>query len=249
MERWTEALERDGYAVLPGLLTAAEVSVVQAGFERLEGLARTLGDATDLDGSRFVVQKSPFRLSRVVWCGGAEPALRLGAHPGFLAVAEGCLRRPDVVQLIQQAHFKLPGDGVDFQWHQDASNRRYGTTEWVDVDGRGAFVQVAVAVDPMTEDNGPLRVIPGSHRLGFVAHPTTGVLPAGVVDPDAAVTLTLAPGDAAVFGPFLVHGSGANRSDSPRRLFLQGFAAPGANRRVYPGCGIGVSRSAGPATG
>ena len=239
---WLERYHRDGFAVIHGLLQAHELEQMSGGFERLVERARSLDGSTEVEGSRFVVRAEPFRLSRVVWCGGAEPALRLGDHPAFLRIARAVLERPDVVQLIQQAHFKLPGDGVDYRWHQDASNRRYGSDLWTDVDGRGSFVQIAVAVDAMTPHNGPLRVVPGTHRLGYVADPTSGDLPAGLFDASAAHTVTLEPGDAAVFGPFLVHGSGPNDSAKARRLFLQGYAAPGANRRVYPGCGLGIPR-------
>ena len=239
---WLETYRRDGYAILPGLLDRSQIASLAEGFDRLIERARGLEGTTDVDGSRFVVKTDPFRLSRVVWCGGAEPSLRIGAHPAFLRVARAVLGQTELVQLIQQAHVKLPGDGIDYRWHQDASNRRYGSELWTDVDGRGSFVQIALAIDPMTPDNGPLRMLPGSHRQGFAAHPTTGELPPDRIDPDAAVDVALEPGDAAVFGPFVIHGSAPNRSDQPRRLLLQGYTLPGVNRRVYPGCGTGVPR-------
>lgn len=238
-------LDRDGFAIVRGLLSPREVEQVGAAFDRLVERARSLTGPADVDGSRFVVQPDPFRLHRVVWCGGAEPVLgAFGGDPRFVRLAAAALRADPVAQIVQQAHFKLPGDEVVFPWHQDASNRRYGTDEWVDVDGRGSFLQIAVAIDPMGPDNGGLRGLPGSHRLGFVAEVGSGALPAGLVDEWPQVPLVLAPGDAAVFGPFFVHGSDANRSDRPRRLFLQGYASPGANRRPYPGCGLGVPRPA-----
>lgn len=213
-----------------------------AGFERLLQLARDLPSTADVQGSRFVVERPPFRLHRVVWCGAAEPALApWGADPRFVGLARELLGSDSVVQLIQQAHFKMPGDKVGFSWHQDASNRRYGTDLWTDVNGRGSFVQMALAVDAMRADNGPLRVLPGTHTRGFIADPETGALPEDLPW-ETAVDLELEPGDLAVFGPFLVHGSPPNRSQHPRRLFLQGYASPGANRRVYPGCGTGVAR-------
>ena len=233
--------ESQGYAIVRGLLTPDEVAVLAAGFDALLQTARTLGDTSVVDGSSFVLDADPFRLRRVVWCGVAEPSLRLGGDPRFLCIARAALGTNDVVQLIQQAHFKLPGDEVDFAWHQDASNRRYGSPEWTDTNGRGSFVQIALAIDPMNAENGGLSVLPASHRAGFVAHPKTGALP-GDLDLDTAVTPSLNPGDALIFGPFLIHGSGPNRSPAPRRLFLQGYASPGANRRVYPGCGTGVLR-------
>lgn len=237
-----DELARDGFAIVRGLVSASEIASMAEGFDRLVAIARGLSGESEVDGARFVVEPDPFRLHRVVWCGAAEPRLALGDDPRFVGLASRVLGSERVVQLIQQAHFKLPGDSVAFSWHQDASNRRYGTDLWNDVDGTGSFVQIAVAIDPMSSENGGLRMIPGSHRLGFVADLETGAVPERFVDEQAAVDVELEPGDAAVFGPFVIHGSGANRSDRPRRLFLQGYALPGANRRVYPGCGMGVER-------
>lgn len=237
------AYARDGFAVVRGVVDTSEVHELRLAFDRLIARARGLDATGEVDGAQFVVDADPFRLHRVVWCGGADPVLaRFGSDPRVLAIASAILKAKTLVQLIQQAHFKLPGDDVGFSWHQDASNRRYGSDLWTDVDGAGSFVQMALAVDPMRADNGPLRVIPGSHRLGFVADPISGAIPPEHLDLDAAVDVLLEPGDMAVFGPFLLHGSPPNRSDAPRRLFLQGYTLPGANRRVYPGCGLGVER-------
>ncbi|MCO4743777.1 MAG: phytanoyl-CoA dioxygenase family protein [Proteobacteria bacterium] len=243
MEDVRTRFARDGFAILRGVLGTDECAAMALAFDRLLRRARGLESTADVGGSRFVLDTDPFRLHRVVWCGAAEPALApYGADPRLLGVAATLLGSDELVQLIQQAHFKLPGDEVGFLWHQDASNRRYGTDLWSDIDGRGSFLQMALAVDAMRPDNGPLRVIPGSHRLGFVADPKTGTIPAEHLDLDAAVDLELEPGDLAVFGPFLLHGSPPNHSSGPRRLFLQGYALPGANRREYPGCGTGVVR-------
>lgn len=242
-------LDRDGFAIVRGLLPPDEVQALAAGFDRLLAIARDLPGTADVGGARFVVTQGPFRLHRVIWCGGADPLLeRYGGDPRFLALAAEALGSGELVQLIQQAHFKLPGDEVRFDWHQDASNRRYGTDLWSDLDGRGSYLQMTLAVDAMGPGNGGLKIVPGSHRLGFVADLQTGALPPGCFDEKDAIDVVLDPGDVALFGPFTIHGSGANRSGGPRRLFLQGYALPGANRRDYPGSGPGVLRLA-PAAG
>jgi ectoine hydroxylase-related dioxygenase (phytanoyl-CoA dioxygenase family) len=50
-------------------------------------------------------------------------------------------------------------------------------------------------------------------------------------------------GSVLLFGPYVDHSSQANRSQHPRRTFLNGYAYPGANSRVYPGRGAGRSLS------
>lgn len=239
------AWERDGYAILRGFASAEEVDALRAGFAALEARATPLGETAEVGSSRFVLTEGG-ALHRVVWCEGAEPRFApWGRDPRFVDLACELLGTDQAVQLIQQAHFKLPGDEVAFSWHQDASNRRYGSPEWTDVTADGSYVQMVLAIDPMTAENGPLRVLPGSHRLGFVAHAETGALPADL-SLEGAIDVLLEPGDLVVFGPFLVHGSPPNRSSAARRLFLQGYAAPGANGRVYPGSGRGVPRERAP---
>lgn len=229
-----------GFVVISGVFTAAEIDEMRAAFDRLAEEAARLPAAGMHRGSQFVITPGdPVRIHRVVWCGAAEPVLsRYGQDPRLVRIAATLLDSPVLEQLINQAHFKLPGDEVAFPWHQDSVHRRHGTPEWVDVNGRGSFVELVTALDPMTPENGPLCFVPGTQRLGHVSAPD-GSLPDGIFDPADAVVAELAPGDLVAFGPFVVHGSGPNRGTTPRRTFLNGFALPGANHRVYPGEGAG----------
>jgi hypothetical protein len=237
------AYERDGFAIARQVIPVEEVKKIADQFDRLEAIARTLPATGDVGSARFVIDPSPFRIHRIVWCGGASSELEVyGGDPRFLTLAHQILGDGPLVQLVQQAHFKLPGDGVAFAWHQDASNRRYGTDLWNDLDGRGSYVQMVLAIDPMGAKNGGLRVIPGSHRRGFIADPDTGLLPSGILDEKTALDPLLDPGDVLIFGPFLIHGSSPNLSEGPRRILIQGYTLPGVNRRVYPGCGVGIVR-------
>src|SRR5690606_18116224 len=132
-------------------------------------------------------------------------------------------------QLINQAHFKKPGTGVAFDWHQDSTHRGIDRGGFVDVNGRGSYVQIALALDDVTAESGPLSFIPGSHRAGHL-----GLTPADVgvrFDPSTAVRPLLKRGDAVAFSPYVIHGSEPNRSTTPRRTFINGFAYPGANQR------------------
>lgn len=246
-----EAVRRffdDGYVILRGVFAREEMARMRAAFERLEEAARTLRSTQMYRGAQFVVEPRAddrsgegLCIHRVVWCGAAErELLDFGRDPRLVDPVAQLLGSRSMEQLINQAHFKLPGDDVVFEWHQDSKHRRYGTELWTDVNGRGSFVETTIAVDPMTPDNGPLLFIPGSGRGGHIAvDPVSGQLPEGSFDPADAVAVTMEPGDMALFGPYVIHGSGPNTSPHPRRLFLNGYAAPGANRRVYPGEGAG----------
>ena len=239
---------REGYLEIPGLFSRVEVQQIRAAFSRLRDLAYRLKRTQIYRNTQFVLGSMPdardgiaTAIQRVVWCGGAEPVLlQLGRASAVLHAAAAILGSAEIVHLINQAHFKLPGDGVAFDWHQDCLHRRYGTDLWTDVNGRGSFVQVCTAVDPMTEENGPIKIIPRSCALGPlpVEPETRGLLP-GSFDPGEARSLHLEPGAAVLIGPYTIHGSEPNQSTTSRRLFVNGFCSPGANRRVYPGSGLG----------
>lgn len=236
-----------GYLVLRATFSAEEVALADAAFRRLEARAQLLAETALVDGSLFVVERRPerpLRIERIVWCGGAEPELaRLGRSPKLTVPAAQLLGGPELDQLINQAHIKNPGDGVSFHFHQDSYHRRYGTELFRDVNGRGSFVQTLTAVDSMNEDNGGLWVVPRSHLGGHIPTPD-GRLPEDAFDRSRAVPLSVEAGDTILFGPFTVHGSGLNAGSSPRRVFINGFCCPGANRREYPGAGTGLRLTA-----
>ena len=238
-----EAFYGTGFIVIDGLFSADEVAAMRDAFDRLAATALRFDRTVMHRGSQFVMdaETADVRIKRIVWCGAAEPVLsELGGDPRLIEIAAQILGSDTVEQLINQAHFKFPGDGVRFAWHQDSVHRRYGTPLWQDLNGRGSFVEIATGVDAMTAENGPLNFIAGTGDAGHIEpDPETGDLPDGSFDVTAAVALALEPGSAVVFGPYVVHGSEPNRSVNPRRLFLNGFACPGANKRVYPGDGAG----------
>jgi ectoine hydroxylase-related dioxygenase (phytanoyl-CoA dioxygenase family) len=239
--RQVETFHEEGYLLLPDVFSPAEVAEMRQAFDRLEALADTLGQSGLYRGSQFVIEPGPGgrpAIHRIVWCGAAEPALlAYGADRRLLRPAAELLGSERMNQLIGQAHFKRPGDGVEFPWHQDSIHRRYGTPEWRDVNGKGSYVQTVTALDDVDDDNGPLLMIPGSAALGHLSWLETQPLP---VEWEArAIPALMRAGSVLLFGPYLIHSSRSNGSGRPRRTFINGFASPGANSRVYPGEGSG----------
>lgn len=140
-------------------------------------------------------------------------------HPELVAIAVDALGGA-VVAFGCTFVVKPPRVGLPALWHQDGH-------PW-EARGITRAVSIGVALDPTTEANGCLRVIPGSHRVP--AHALRAVadrpnifgaeLDPDLVDESQAVSLALAPGDVSVHHPNLIHGSGANRSDVPRRTLV-----------------------------
>lgn len=233
-----------GWAVLPDRFSAGELDSIRRAFDSLADTAERLRRTTTWRQSRFVLEAEadrPVTIRRVVWCGGAEPELlAVGRDPRLVRPASELLGSSSMTHLINQAHFKLPGDGVAFPWHQDSANRRHGT-EWTDRNGRGSYVQAVLAVDDVTLENGPLEFLPGSGRRGHRADAPTD--PDGLpldLDRSRSVPVTMRAGSVLIFGPYVFHRSLPNVGRRPRRVLINGYAYPGANARVYPGSGLGV---------
>jgi ectoine hydroxylase-related dioxygenase (phytanoyl-CoA dioxygenase family) len=243
-----DALREQGWALCPDVFAPSELAPWRAAFDRLEARAAPLDHTTDLDGGRFVIEATGAggtpALQRVVWCGGPEPELLAAGHdPRILGLAADVLGRPDLEQLINQAHFKRPRDGVAFPFHQDAWNRRVGQS-FDDLDGRGSYVQIVLCLDDMGLDNGPLGFLPATHRDGARWLNEPPEVRRAHVDElmrrQPPVWVEATAGSLVLFGPYVFHGSEPNRSQRPRRTLINGFATPGANRRRYPGAGRGL---------
>src|SRR5688572_17397550 len=227
-----------GWIVRRGLFRADEVARMQACFDELEKIAGELPETGLHRGAHFVLGEKRGRkvLKRIVWAGGCRPyLLAIGSDARLTVPSAQLLRSHAMDHLLNQAHFKRPRDGVVFDWHQDIQHRDKGDGMWTDVNGRGSFVQTLIVLDEMTPDSGPLQFIPGSSRWGRVDFGDGAV---GKAQADA-VTITAQPGDTLFFGPYTAHASFENTSDRYRRVLINGYASPGANRRVYPGDGAG----------
>jgi hypothetical protein len=220
-----------------GLFTTVEVGRVRAAFERLFDAAQSLRRTGDHAGAFFVLDASslgPVVVLRVVWAGGMEgELLDLSEDPRLVDPALELLETSRCEQLLCQAHFKMPNDGVAFDWHQDIQHRDKGEGTWRDVNGRGSYVQTLLLVDDMNEENGPLEFVPAD----AARFDERGRVVPESIDASRAITVTGLAGDVLFFGPWAVHGSAPNVSSKPRRVLIDGYAAPGANGRHYPGAG------------
>lgn len=78
-----------------------------------------------------------------------------------------------------------------------------------------------VSLDDSTAENGPLRVLPGTHRLGVLTDDAVHVLSAERPPVDCIV----AKGGVLAMRPLLIHSSSKSRTDEPRRVLHIEYAA------------------------
>ena len=148
-----EQFDRDGYLFFPGLFTPEET--------------KTLTDAVPALYSRrevFNVREKGKDAVRTNFAAHlySEPFARLARHPRMIDPVQDLLG-----EALYMHQFKINGkmafEGDVWQWHQD-----YGT--WLNDDKMPAerAMNIAIFLDDVSEYNGPLMFIPGSHKRGVI---------------------------------------------------------------------------------
>ena len=235
--------ERDGFIVVPGF---ADESTCEALMARTVAICRAADEGRDVGDALVLEEPHPdpaasraeervgkvFRLHHVP---GPHADL---AHAPEVVDLVGDLLGPDVDCFLSQFIFKNRG-ALGQPWHQDAWYFRMTPSDQV-----GAWLAVTAA----TPDNGPLWVVPGSHR-----EPIHEVVPdrrpgaqAGYVEiadlGTDGVPVLMDPGDLLLFHAHLVHRSTDNTTEEPRAAMVLHFGAAGTHDpAVDPDSGVLVA--------
>ena len=153
-------------------------------------------------------------------------------HPYFWEVAKNSgvtevlrdLLGPNVLLQTSKLNTKAPGGGAAVEWHQDWAFYPHTNDN---------ILACGLMLDDVDLPNGPLQVIPGSHKGPVLDHNNKDGIFCGAIDPgdpefhrEKAVTLTGKAGSMTVHHARTLHGSAPNRSDRPRLiLFYECLAA------------------------
>jgi ectoine hydroxylase-related dioxygenase (phytanoyl-CoA dioxygenase family) len=226
--------EDEGYAIVRGFFAADEVAAMAASFDRhwREGMAHR---ASFRHGNLFYRQGKDPRIGKILrlvqWPSYVDPTLEAARRDRRWLDLLGPLLGADVKQIINQLHWKPPGAvAADFAFHQDVRFRRPRSAYR---DLARAYVQTGLAIDPHRAENGAMRLLPGSHRLGERDLAGAGPvldqsmaderLAQAGLDPSLLVDIALEPGDVALWNLYTIHGSGPNRTRGDRRFYLNGY--------------------------
>ena len=224
---------REGYAVMRGFFSAEEIDEIAAAVDQLHAEGVKHG-CSFRHGNLFynvaAGQDGDPLVRMVQWPSYHQPVLnRVRLDTRIARLLEPVIGR-NLKQIINQVHWKVPGSLGDFAWHQDSRSRRPASAFR---NLATSYVQTGLAIDPHTPESGCMRFIPRSHlrgdlgmdcskkALGTAMSNTT--LDAVGLSASEAVDLILEPGDLALWSPYLVHGSGTNRSAHRRRFFINGY--------------------------
>jgi phytanoyl-CoA hydroxylase len=220
--------EEHGYVVVPGVLAPDET-------ERYKRRAReiALGDVPEAAANRLVRDIQYAKRLRPMPADPEHALWKIVNPDRFDPVLAECLRLPRVLDAVESLVgedllafllmfiYKPPGlDQSVHPFHQDAAYFPFGPQD--------LCCGVWIPLDPVSEANGTLTVVPGSHRLDLRKHEAReginfGAFAAEGVEDDPgfharAVALEMPPGDCLLFSTRLLHRSGGNRTTGHRRV-------------------------------
>ncbi len=206
--------DRDGYLFLPELFSAAEIAVLTADLTRIFAL-----DRPEILRAETGELRAALAMERY-----SAPFARLPCHPRLVEPARQILGGP-VYAHQYKIVVKPPFGALDFPWHQDFAS-------WHANDGmpEPKAMNYAVFLDEVTEFNGPIALIPGSHAQGrrpAAAEDLPGATPLYTLEAETVGQMIAAGGLVAPKGPpgagiffdgCMAHASAPNISPWPRRL-------------------------------
>ena len=211
-----------GYIVVPGLVDPAALAAMRRVIDGFVERARTVAthdDVYDLEPSHRPERPRVRRIKKPHALDAVFDAV-MRSEP-ILSVSRQLLG-PGVRLYGSKLNIKAPEYGSPVEWHQDWAFYPHTNDD---------VLAVGVMLDDCGLENGPLMVMPGSHRGPTYDHHADGVF-CGAIDPDAcpldfttAVPLTGKAGSCSFHHVRMVHGSAQNTSSRPRQLLLYEFAA------------------------
>jgi hypothetical protein len=216
----------NGYLLVEDAVTANRLAalcrVTYELIERSRGITDS-DEVYDLDDGHSPAQprltriKLPHTRHPIFWEALRSPRIR-----GVLSDLLG----PDVLLQTSKLNTKAPGGGAAVEWHQDWAFYPHTNDD---------LLALGLMLEDVDLDNGPLMVIPGSHKGPILSHHNAEGVFCGAIDPadplferERAVTLTGRAGDMTVHHARTLHGSARNRSDRPRLICFYECAAADA---------------------
>jgi hypothetical protein len=216
----------EGYVLVPDFFPKATIDGLRRVTDELTEAARAVAESNhvyDLDEGHG---PDRVRLRRIKFPTKVHPAYKEALHGSLLLDTLAELLGPAIRQFGGKINMKLAGSTEAIEWHQDWSYYPH-TNENV--------LAVGVMLDDCTTENGPLLVIPRSHRGPVIPHENDAGVFCGAIDPGAkeldasrAVALTGPAGSITIHQARLIHGSAPNRSGRHRRMMFIPYTAADA---------------------
>ena len=175
-DRQIEDYRRDGYLVIPRLIDGEQLAQLRALTDRIVAEARGVeanDDLYDLEPSHSPALPRVRRLKPAIFKRYAF-FHALVREPRVVAILQQLLG-PSVRQYGGKLNMKSAGYGAPVQWHQDWAFYPHTNDD---------LAAVGVMLDDCDLANGPMLMIPGSHKGPIHDHHEDGHF-CGAIDPNA----------------------------------------------------------------
>ncbi|MEM9584977.1 MAG: phytanoyl-CoA dioxygenase family protein [Pseudomonadota bacterium] len=217
--------EENGYLVLPERIPPDILQSIRDEIAKYQEQARGLTQSTaELDLEDSHTPQDP-RVRRIKLPHTHNQVMRDLMYSDHVLAPARDLIGPALRLHTTKLNMKMGGYGAAVEWHQDFAFYPHTNDD---------VLAIAVIIDDMASENGPLMVFPGSHRHPINNHHVDGVF-AGAMDLEAcgydiknAVELTGPAGSISIHHGRIVHGSALNVSDRDRRLLFYEMMAADA---------------------
>ncbi len=220
-----DSYAENGYLMVPDALNASEVALLRSTVDEIVAGAAKVTTHTDIydleDGhtpERPKVRrlKSPHK--------HFDYFNQLVRNPRITAIL-AALIGPNIRLHGAKLNMKSAGYGAPVEWHQDWAFYPHTNDD---------VLATGILLDDCTEENGPMLMIPGSHRGRLYDHHSDGVFCGAItgelnqIDFSKAVPMIGKAGSMSIHHARTLHGSAQNRSTQDRRLLLFEYTAADA---------------------
>ena len=205
----------NGYLTVENVLSADELAELQRVTDDFVERSRSVSQNNDIyDLERNHSPERP-RLRRIKNpIQQHEVYNRTLRHKGILDIVEQ-LVGPGVRRHNTKLNMKEPDHGSAVEWHQDWAFYPHTNDD---------VLAVGVCIDDMTEENGCMLMVPGSHKGELHSHHENGVFVGAVSEPGFQPTnlakCLVKAGGITIHHARTLHASTPNHSAEPRRLLL-----------------------------
>lgn len=216
-EEQLASFDRDGFLILRDLLDEPTTKEIQQWSQNVHDWPYEPGkwmpyEEQREDGTRVLCRTENF----ADFHDGFDKLFR---GQRLLGILEQINKEP-MVLFKEKINYKHPGAG-GFDAHTDAPAYQHA--------GALKHLTINLAIDAATPENGCLEVVPGSHKMG-VPIGDDNCIKHEWESQQEWVPVPLQPGDTLIFGSFLAHRSGSNKSNNRRAALYATFNA-------YSDCG------------
>ena len=214
-----------GYLVVDDVYSAEEIARMRAKVESLIANAAGLSDHDSVYDLEPAHSAERPRVRRIKEPYNVDPLFRTMAEQPRLIEVLRALIGPNLRLHGGKINIKAATYGSPVEWHQDWAFYPHTNDD---------VLAVGVMLDDMTEENGPLLIMPGSHKGPTYDHHVDGIF-AGAIDPancpldfSGAARVTGKAGACSFHHVRAIHGSAQNLSGKDRMLMLYQVAAADA---------------------